>query len=106
MNPPIRVIAAIAGLFACGVLLVHYALGYWVAGGWDPALLPYAIALVVCTFALVQRLALWAQRPPTWAMLRRGLQAASQPRVWLGARWSGRRARMASMLSTHAITSR
>jgi len=69
------------GVGAGGSLAAAFLASWW-AFVFDPALLRYAIALAVAGGFLAYRLALWAHRPPTAALCRRGLRAARRPSLW------------------------
>ena len=59
---------------ALAVIAVIY-LGSRGLRNFDWALTTYAVTSIFAAFAVVYRYAVWAQRPPTWMYLKRGLEA-------------------------------
>ena len=64
----------IGGAGALAVMGVIY-LGSRGLRNFDWALTTYAVSSIFAAFAVVYRYAVWAQRPPTWMYLKRGLDA-------------------------------
>ncbi|MHC5068116.1 MAG: hypothetical protein ACYTF0_05970, partial [Planctomycetota bacterium] len=90
-------ISSIVGGLALALLV-----GSWATLTFDPALITYAGGSWLCLVATVYRLALWAQRPPTWRYLVGGTKALLTPRGALARhRYVG--ARLTSYLASNAF---
>jgi hypothetical protein len=67
------------GVIASLLLVVSIVLGSGMLRHFDPALIPYTVAVVFATFGIVYRYSIWLQKPPTRLYWRRGWQLFLRP---------------------------
>ena len=70
-----------AGLLAAAAVMTMIYAGSRQLRHFDWALTTYAVGTIFAAFAVSYRYAAWAQRPPTWMYLKRGLQMFTQRRT-------------------------
>jgi hypothetical protein len=71
--------AILNGTIASLLLLVAIYLGSGQLRHFDPALIPYTVAVVFATWGIVYRYSVWLQKPPTRLYWRRGWQLFLRP---------------------------